>query len=154
MARHGLERGSPALGGWVCSALVVAALAGGCAGDGTDVPGATGGGFAELQARVFDTRCALGPCHSSGVAAGGLVLESAFAFEELVAATPTNDAARAAGLLRVAPGEPERSFLWWKLTSPQDGQGSRMPLGGEPLSEGELAEIRAWILAGAPPPGV
>lgn len=137
----------------MCAAVAAAVLMGGCAGDGTDLTDASGGTFAELQARVFDTRCALGPCHSSAAAAGGLVLESAFAYDELVGITPSNDAARAAGLLRVAPGEPERSFLWRKLTNPGPGEGSRMPLGGEPLPEAELEEIRVWILAGAPRTG-
>ncbi len=140
--------------GWVYVWSLLSCLAAtapmGCAGDGSDPVTLSSGTFAELQARVFDARCTLGPCHSTATAAGGLVLEGAWAYEQLVGVEPMNPAAVAAGLLRVAPGEPERSFLWVKLTQPGTGQGSRMPLGAEPLPAHELEEIRAWILAGAP----
>lgn len=122
----------------------------GCAGDGAEPPALSSGSFGELQASVLSARCALGPCHSAATAAGGLVLEGSAVYDALVNAEPENPAARAAGLLRVVPGEPERSFLWIKLTQPGVGEGSRMPLGGEPLSAAELEEVRAWILAGAP----
>src|SRR2546429_6309599 len=36
-------------------------------------------------------------------------------FRSLVGVPPSNGAALAAGLLRVAPGDPDRSFLLWKL---------------------------------------
>lgn len=78
---------------------------------------------------------------------------------------------------RVEPGQPERSWLWLKLTAPHDeryqlqfepddawspsrdprcaeaGFGTRMPPPGFPLSDAERETIRAWILAGAPGPG-
>ena len=53
-------------------------------------------------------------------------------------------------MLRVDPGHPDNSFLLTKLTGPPLGQGSRMPLTGDLLSDAEVALIRAWILAGAP----
>lgn len=106
--------------------------------------------FAALQTDVFARQCALGPCHSVGVAAGGLVLEGPGAYEALVGAVPENFTAREAGWLRVTPGAPERSFLWAKLVGPGPGQGSRMPLGAAPLAPEQLARIEAWILAGAP----
>lgn len=122
----------------------------GCAGDGpaTDLP--MGSAFVALQADVFALHCAVGPCHSAGVAAGGLVLEGPNAYDQLVGALPNNDVARAAGWLRVAPGDPQRSFLWIKLTGPGPGQGSRMPLGAAPLPPEELQRIEEWILMGAP----
>ncbi|GBD25878.1 hypothetical protein HRbin30_01205 [bacterium HR30] len=130
--------------------VCVAGMLSGCAGDGP--PSVVSGGetFAALQSEIFARHCALGPCHSAGVAAGGLVLEGPNAYDELVNAAPENAAARAAGWLRVTPHAPEQSFLWIKLTGPGPGLGSRMPLGAAPLSEDTLARIEAWILSGAP----
>lgn len=122
----------------------------GCAGDGPPPAGSDGDVFAALQGEVFARHCALGPCHSVGVAAGGLVLEGPNAYEELVNAAAENAVARANGWLRVTPHAPERSFLWIKLTGPGPGQGSRMPLGAPPLAANELERIRNWILSGAP----
>ncbi len=130
----------------VCVVSTVAS----CAGDGPP-PAALGGEtFAALQTEVFARHCALGPCHSAAVAAGGLVLEGPDVYDELVDVAPQNAAARLAGWLRVTPFSPERSFLWVKLTGPAPGQGSRMPLGAPPLDQDALARIERWILLGAP----
>jgi hypothetical protein len=70
----------------------------------------------------------------------------------LVDVDPTNEAARAAGMLRVDSGAPENSFLIFKLTQPTSAAfGARMPLVGSPLSQTEIDAIRGWILAGANP---
>ncbi|GIW40037.1 MAG: hypothetical protein KatS3mg076_0614 [Candidatus Binatia bacterium] len=121
----------------------------GCAGDGP-VAFTTGGDFGRIQREIFDRRCTSGPCHSPQTRAGGLDLSGPAAFDELVGVEPDNPAARAAGDLRVAPFEPERSFLVRKLGGPRAGEGSRMPLGEAPLSEDEIALIVGWILDGAP----
>ncbi|MCX8071062.1 MAG: hypothetical protein N3C12_01235 [Candidatus Binatia bacterium] len=138
------QRAARAAGFW----FVLASL--GCAGDGPPPTASTGNTFAELQASVFTRYCAVGPCHSAGVGAGGLVLEGPSAYDQLVNAPPENSAALEVGWQRVVPGVPDRSFLWIKLTGPGLGQGSRMPLGAPPLPEQELRRIEEWILAGAP----
>jgi hypothetical protein len=48
----------------------------------------------------------------------------------------------------VVPGDSDRSYLAWKVTG--DGRGSccRMPP-GNPLSSAEIADLIAWIDAGA-----
>ncbi|HEX7600830.1 MAG TPA: hypothetical protein VF316_04455 [Polyangiaceae bacterium] len=54
-------------------------------------------------------------------------------------------------LFRVAPGDPDQSYLAWKVAGDPRIDGGRMPLGATfdprwpPL-------VRAWIEAGAPPP--
>ena len=50
---------------------------------------------------------------------------------------------------RVAPGDPDASFLVGKISGTQDC-GSPMPLFGEMLSADEVMMIRDWITAGAP----
>jgi hypothetical protein len=80
---------------------------------------------------------------------GDLVLEEGQAFGELVGVAPFHANARAAGLVRVAPGEPDGSFLVIKVEGPPLELGFRMPLVGDPLSAEEIRAIRDWIAAGA-----
>ena len=104
-----------------------------------------------IQATIFSPRCAIATCHDRAVASGGLVLVDAdTSYGALVGAAPTVDAARLAGMLRVDAGHPDNSFLLTKLTGPPAGQGGRMPLTGDPLSDADVALIRAWITTGAP----
>lgn len=54
-------------------------------------------------------------------------------------------------LLRIAPGNPDSSYVVLKLQGAAGavgGVGTRMPLGGE-LTSAEIATIRAWVGAGA-----
>lgn len=54
---------------------------------------------------------------------------------------------------RVVPGNPEASFLFEKLSAPLEDRDPEcddpMPLIGGPITEEQLAGIRAWIEAGA-----
>jgi len=97
--------------------------------------------------------CASAPsCHGAG--AGGLTLAPGSTYANLVGAPPANEVAQGAGLLRVAPGDPDRSFLLAKLEGHlRDGEGARMPLYGAPLPAAKIARVRRWIEAGAPPDG-
>jgi hypothetical protein len=54
-------------------------------------------------------------------------------------------------LLRVAPGDPDNSYLVHKVEG-SAAIGGQMPLGGPPLSAEEINLIRQWIAAGAEPP--
>lgn len=112
-------------------------------------------GYDQLYAQIFATTCTGAVCHS-GAGAGGLSFDDAdLSFAALVGTSPDNDAAAADGLLRVAPGEPERSFLLTKLTPGADlqalGYGAPMPRAGvsRPGTHARQA-IRDWIDAGAP----
>lgn len=120
-----------------------------------------------IQTKIFAGQCV--SCHTAGASFGrqsGLVLTPDVAYEQLVGAAPTNAAARADGLLRVSDlgqGMPGllKSYLWEKINAPDQQHfygdhpyyGEIMPFGGKPLTNGELAFIRAWIEAGAPATG-
>ena len=55
------------------------------------------------------------------------------------------------GLLRVEPSNPDDSYLVQKLEGTA-AVGARMPLGSpNPLNAALIADIRAWIAAGADP---
>ncbi|MBW3672126.1 MAG: hypothetical protein KY432_10705 [Acidobacteria bacterium] len=51
---------------------------------------------------------------------------------------------------RVEPGQPDRSYLYMKVTGSPDILGSRMPLGQPELSQQQKDLIENWILRGAP----
>jgi len=97
--------------------------------------------------KVFAKRCK--GCHDSDKAKGNLVLEPGKGYANLVGPMST----KAPGIPRVAPGDPEGSFLWQKL----DGtarEGKHMPLtpyGWKKLPDDELELVRTWIASGAKP---
>jgi hypothetical protein len=96
--------------------------------------------YSEIQA-IFDSRCV--GCHGSS---GGLTLTSSVSYNNLVN-VPSN---QMPSLDRVEPGDPDNSYLVWKIEGRTGITGSRMPLGGPFLSQETIDLIRSWISAGAP----
>src|SRR5262245_22750717 len=115
---------------------VAAALLSACAGDGTglDSNGRPGDGsptpllpeFESIQSNVFTPICA--PCHSGAAAPLGLRLDAGASYAMLVNASSVE----APSLRRVAPGNPDASYLIHKIAGTASA-GGRMPLGGPPL---------------------
>jgi hypothetical protein len=103
--------------------------------------------FHDVYTKVLSGSCASGYCH--GGLAGGWTVEAdeAATYAHLVGPKST----MCEGLVRVAPGEPEKSALYLKLKGGFTGvcEGKRMPP-GEELSSEQLDLVRAWIAAGAP----
>lgn len=104
--------------------------------------------LASIQQEIFSPGCS--GCHSGPMSGGlpaGMDLTSAAAsFDNLVGIASVQQPA----LLRVAPGDPDNSYLVQKL----DGTaavGARMPQGGPFLDAATMAVIRQWILDGAAP---
>lgn len=113
---------------------------------GTAQPG-SGRSFSEDIMPIL-ARCSAAGCHARDAPAAGLDLESDDARDNLLA-TSTQDPETP----RVTPGNPTHSYLMSKLRG-KGVAGLRMPRTlngeGEPLSEEELSNIEAWIVAGAP----
>jgi hypothetical protein len=106
--------------------------------------------FATIQRKIFGPSCSTASCHGAA-AAGGLGLTPDVAYASLVGVPASNLAARDAGLLRVAPGDPGSSFLFSKLTGTlAPGQGLVMPRVGALLPAKSIELVRRWIAAGAP----
>lgn len=123
------------------------------------VPSATLSTFDRIQQQILRPNCTTG-CHTAGTAfaaSSGLVLDASEAYANLVSAPPKNAAAKADGLLRVKPFRADSSLLYHKLVIAEGhhstNYGSIMPLGSEPVYNGELEFIRRWIEAGAPKTG-
>lgn len=100
---------------------------------------------------IFTDSCADTFCHSGAFPAGGLSLAAGTSYAALVGVGSTNPAARAAGLLRVNPGDPDRSFLIIKVTAPSPAEGALMPLGKAALTAEQIQLLRDWIMQGALP---
>ncbi len=108
--------------------------------------------FSSIQRDIFEAadssgRPACSSCHNPNGGAFrsvGLDLSTSGSYDSLVGV-----ASRQKGLPRVAPGDPENSYLIHKLEGRTDIIGTRMPTRGPYLSEGQIAIVRRWIQLGA-----
>ena len=139
---------------WPSTALVVAVFMGwNCAGDGTGLdefgnwlgpaPIELGPTLSSLQRYVFDPICT--QCHTGAAGPLGLVLDSGYARQNLVAVPSVE----MPSLLRVNPGNPDSSYVIWKIEGRSAIIGARMPLGLQPLSSEQITAFREWIADGA-----
>jgi hypothetical protein len=97
---------------------------------------------------IFTANCAFSGCHAGNSPALGQNLSAGQAYGSIVG-VPSQEVPT---LQRVHRSFPNLSYLVHKIQGTQGtvgGSGSRMPLGGVPLTGEEIATIRAWIAAGA-----
>ncbi len=139
---------------WAAATLLpLAALVAACAGDGTGLD-EFGNPLApdrlelaptlsSIQQNVFTPICT--QCHTGAAAPLGLALDPGASWTDLVNVASVENPE----LLRVSPGDPEASYLLWKVEGQGGITGGRMPLGLPPLSEDKIAAIRGWIEQGA-----
>lgn len=106
-----------------------------------------GGGeatFSAVQQQIFTPSCAFAGCHGGNSPAEGLSLVAGEAYGDIV-----NVPSSQSSLDRIEPSDPDRSYLYLKVTGDTSISGVRMPRGGAALS-GELIDLlRDWIEAGA-----
>jgi len=101
-----------------------------------------------IQEHVFGPHCLR--CHSGTSAPQGLRLDDAgTSYANLVNVRSSQMPLQ----LRVAPGDPDASYLIDKLEGTQL-LGTQMPQGAAPLPAEDIAVIREWITRGAPPPAM
>ena len=115
-----------------------------------------------IQDRIFTPTCATTGCHSSekdnDFKQHGLVLAKGKSFANLLNILSHQPEAKAEGMKRVKPFNSNESLLYHKLNWDVSHHGGKqyglsMPLGGTPLSVGQLEFVRRWIEAGAPAKG-
>ena len=108
-------------------------------------PGAFAPTWQAIQDNVFSVRC-IG-CHVGATAPMGLKLDAANSYAMLVDV----DSVEQPGLKLVNPGDPDNSYLIWKLEGDFRISGSPMPLNPPPLDPAYIQVIRQWIENGANP---
>jgi hypothetical protein len=102
--------------------------------------------LAELQQTIFTPICS--GCHTGGGAnlpASMNLSNAAATYASLVGVA----SAEQPSSQRVSAGNPDTSYLVHKLEGASGIVGSRMPLGGAALDPTLIANVRAWITAGA-----
>ena len=138
---------------WKSTLAPILILVAGCSGGngsggsgGTTNPPTTAfdPNFSEIQSNVFTPTCATAGCHIGAGAPQGLRLDATNSYGLLVNVASNEEP----GLLRVAPGDPDNSYLIQKLEGTA-ATGGRMPLGGAPLPQSTIDIIRQWITDGA-----
>jgi hypothetical protein len=99
--------------------------------------------FATDVMEIFARRgCTASTCHGGGQ--GGLTITSA----ATARANLVNVPSPTTGEVRVIPGNADDSYLVKKLEG-RASAGERMPLGGNPLDQTDLQNIKNWINRGA-----
>lgn len=98
--------------------------------------------LSSIQSNIFSMRCHA--CHNEQSRDGNLDLSSDGVHDRLVGVKATADPE----WTLVTPGEPEKSFLYVKITNPGQGQGDLMPPGFQ-LPQSEVDTIEQWITEGA-----
>ena len=103
--------------------------------------------FTRVQAEVFTPKCALSGCHMgpANVAQEGLVLAEGSAYDNIVLVRSN----QRSNLFRIAPGDPENSYLVRKIFPFTDITGEHMPQTGS-ITDAQRQLVRQWVLRGAP----
>ena len=112
----------------------------------TSTSGTTTPTLSSLQTNIFTPRCS--GCHSGSGSSlpGAMDLSAGSTF----GATVSQPAITGTGLTRIAPNDPAGSLLYRKIAGTQTGgEGGRMPQSGCCLTTQQIADVEAWINAGA-----
>jgi hypothetical protein len=107
--------------------------------------------LASLRAGIFRVGCSFNACHGGPVGQAGLNLEAEDLYTELI----THPVEAGTDLQLIEPGDPERSWLYQRISNcePTDASGEvvpNMPFNSPVLlKDGLIAAVREWIAAGA-----
>jgi hypothetical protein len=131
--------------------LVYALIAWGCEHAGpVEAPPIGDGGevtLSQIQASIFSVRCAVSGCHVAPASSApyGLVLSEGQAYGTLVGVF----SGEVPGVQRVKAGDPDSSYVVWKVEGDPRIQGGQMPARGALLTADERSALRNWIDNGA-----
>ena len=100
----------------------------------------------QIQAAVFRPSCATAGCHTFAVQTVSLDLSTAGTSLLALVGVPSQ---QQPAVLRVAPMDPDNSYLIRKLEGAAGISGAQMPLGRPALDQAVIDEIRQWIMDGA-----
>jgi hypothetical protein len=101
--------------------------------------------LSRIQLEIFTPSCATSGCHDTSTHQAGLDLSAGNTYLQTV----NISAAEMPALKRVAPTDPDNSYLFQKINGTAT-TGVQMPLGAAPLNSDQINLVRDWILRGAP----
>ena len=101
--------------------------------------------FTRVQNEIFTPTCGAIGCHDTLGRQQGQILSVGRAYASTVG-VPSTEMPQ---LLRVAPTDPNNSYLYRKITG-AGITGDRMPQGGPYLTDAQIKLVRDWIRRGAP----
>lgn len=104
----------------------------------TLVPGTPEYLFREAKGMVFGPICS--QCHIGNDPPKGLLLSGDHPKAAIGRASEEEK-----GVLLIKPGDPDNSYLVWKIEGRRQINGDRMPKDQPPLSEAQIEAVRAWI---------
>lgn len=102
---------------------------------------------------ILSSRCATSSCHDNTGPAAGLRLTNTRTFGETVRVRADQTPDDSCATLRIAPYDPEASYLWRKVNDTHrgdcaKGSGNDMPPTGS-LTAAQLAKLESWMVQGA-----
>src|SRR5215472_4971534 len=116
-------------------------------GGGSEGGGGCGGPptLSAIEQGIFAKTCAFGSCHGGANPAAGLNLLTGQACGSLL----NKNSCVLSGRVRVVAGHDLGTNPDGTCAGLANGTPQRMPLGGVPLCQGQIDQIRAWIAGGA-----
>jgi hypothetical protein len=132
-------------GMWYLNVLTPADPMGAIRGQITPPTSSAAPTLSQLQTSVFTPKCS--GCHNGmgTVPPGALNLTSGGSYKALVNVATGEQP----NVKFVVPGDPTNSYLVQKLMGAATISGARMPLNGPYLDDATIAQVAAWIAAGA-----
>jgi len=95
--------------------------------------------FSSIQSELLSKNCALSGCHAGSIPAGGLVLSSGVAYNNIVNKIAYDET------MYIEPGDPDNSYLYQRVST---NTSSVMPPTGR-LPQHMIDTLRVWIENGA-----
>jgi len=95
--------------------------------------------FSSIQSELLNKNCALSGCHAGTIPAGGLVLTSGVAYNNIVNKIAYDET------MYIKPNDPDNSYLYQRIST---NTSSVMPPTGK-LPQNMIDTLRVWIENGA-----
>jgi hypothetical protein len=129
--------------GFAVSLLVALTInVAGC-GEGEPPPTPIEPRLSAIETEIFARNCTFSSCHGASAPQQGMSLVPPA--HAAISGVPSTEVP---SMMRVAPGDPDASYLLQKITSAAPVDGVRMPP-DQPLAPHKIEAIRLWIAAGA-----
>ena len=128
---------------FAASLLVALALTVAACGDGEPPPAPIEPRLSAIETEIFARNCTFSSCHGASAPQMGMSLVAPT--HAAISGVPSTEVP---AMMRVAPGDPDASYLLQKITSATPLDGVRMPP-DQPLPPHKIEAIRLWIAAGA-----